>query len=88
MGKSVHFTSESFEEFCRLAMLSEIEVKVLETRIRGFSITQQSQLLSISESTVNRLIRGIKTKYDRVQPMSDKLPPRRSSKQEEWMDTH
>jgi len=67
-------------------MLHGIEREILRTRIMGYSITQQAQEFNISESTVNRIVARLKQRYDEVQPYSDKLPKRRKSAKEDWMD--
>lgn len=86
MAKQVMWNEIIYTEFVKLGMLNEFEREVLRTRIMGYSITQQAQLLNCSESTVSRTVSFLKQKYDDVQPYSDKLPPRKMSKHEEWMD--
>ena len=86
MAKQVNWNEIIYGEFCKLAMLNGLEREVLRTRIMGYSITQQAMEFNVSESTVNRIIRELKKKYDAVQPYSDKLPVRRSSAAEKWMD--
>ena len=86
MAKQVMWNEIIYTEFVKLGMLNEFEREVLRTRIMGYSITKQAQVLNCSESTISRTVSLLKQKYDTVQPYSDKLPPRRSSKQEEWMD--
>lgn len=88
MSKQVPWNEDIYMEFCRLAMLPELEREVLRMRIMGFSVVKTSMELDISVSSVNRLIALLKRKYDKVQPLSPKLPPRRYSAQETWMDTH
>ena len=67
-------------------MLSDFEKSVLETRIKGYSIIQQADMHRCSESTISRTIAILKEKYDAVQPYSDKLPVRKTSAKEKWMD--
>lgn len=88
MAKQVPWNEIIYTEFVRLGMLNEFEREVLRTRIMGYSIVKQASVLNCSESTVSRTVANLKKKYDEVQPHSDKLPPRRSSKQEEWMDNN
>lgn len=76
------------ERFCELAMLSEDERFIVETRAKGWSVSKQAQALNCSESTVAKKIALLKKKYDAVQKHDDMLPPRRSSAKETWMDTH
>lgn len=77
-----------FNRFCELAMLTEEEKEVLETRIQGWTITRQSIELKMSVSKVNRIINSLKDKYDSVQKYDDLLIPRKSSAEEDYMDTH
>lgn len=89
MTRGVEWNKRFLEKFNELAMLSELEYKVLETRIKGYTITQQAHELHVSESTVKRTIATIKKKYDRAQPLAaDILPIIKSSKEEVYMDTH
>lgn len=88
MTKQVPWNEAIYSEFCKLAMLSTIEREVLRTRIMGHSITQQSIEFNLSRSTINRIISNLKRKYDEVQKLSDKLPERRSSAEETWMDNN
>lgn len=88
MTKTVNWNEVIYSEFCKLAMLNGLEREVLRTRIMGYSITQQAAEFNVSASTINRIISNLKKKYDDVQPYSDKLPRRRGSAEEIWMDSH
>lgn len=88
MSKQVLWTNVILEEFIRLGALTEDEEKVLRTRVAGWAVSKQARELGMSESSVARIIRRLKVKYDRVQPYSDKLPKRRHSAEETYMDTH
>lgn len=88
MSNQVPWNEVIYREFCKLAMLNVVEREVLRTRIMGYSITQQAAEFNVSESTINRIIKRLKDKYDQVQPLSDCLPARRMSEEERWMDTH
>lgn len=77
-----------YDEFVRLGGLSEFEQRLLRDRMRGLSRTEMSILYSCSISTVDRTIKNLKKKYDSVQPYSDKLPKRRTSDAEKYMDSH
>lgn len=89
MAKQVPWNEEIYITFCKLGMLTELEREVLRMRIMGFSVIQTSMELDTSVSTVNRIVALLKQKYDNVQPLApDKLPPRKSSAKETWMDTH
>lgn len=62
------------DEFCNLALLSDVERFLIESRIKGMTICQQADELNLSISSVNRMIRRIKDKYNEVQRFSDVLP--------------
>lgn len=89
MARQVNWNRHLYDRFCELAMLSDFEKKVLEYRIKGYSILEQAALCGCSDSTINRVVARLKEKYDHVQklPGSD-LPIRKDSEQERWMDTH
>lgn len=88
MTKQILWTQVSLDEFIRLGALTEDEEKIIRSRVKGMTVTQQAREFGMSESSVARIIRRLKDKYDAVQPYSDKLPPRRSSAKEDYMDTH
>lgn len=89
MSKQVPWNEEIYRNFCDLAMLSAKEKEVLRMRIMNYSVTETSMSLHISESSVARIVKRLKVKYDKVQPLSEgKLPPRKYSAKETWMDTH
>lgn len=86
MAHQVPWNELIYSEFSKLAMLTPFEREVLRMRIMGYGIIKTSLELNVSESTVSRTVALLKKKYDLVQPLSDKLPKRRHSKQETWMD--
>ena len=89
MASNVRWNKYIYDRFCELAMLSELEKEVLEGRIKGMSIVEQSVKLNRSTSTISNVIRRLKDKYDVVQSLEgSNLPVRRSSAEEKWMDTH
>ena len=88
MAHQVPWNKIILEEFITLANLTEQEEWVMRTRVAGWSRTRQARELHISIETLDRLIRLLKCKYDKVQPYSPLLPPRRFSAKETWMDTH
>lgn len=88
MANQVDWNKHIVEVFIEEAMLSEIEVQVLQTRVRGIPISQQAQMLNVSESSVNRIVNKLKKKYDNVQQYHSDLPPRRVSKEEIFMDNN
>lgn len=87
MAKQVkwnHFILEKFNEY---ALLSSDEYYIMESRIKGTPISIQAYYLSVSESTVSRMISMLKKKYDAVQKLHpDELPPRKFSVKETWLD--
>lgn len=88
MSKQVPWNKIVLEEFIRLAMLSKDEEAIMRTRVAGWTRTQQSMELGMSLATVDRIIKRLKIKYDKVQPYSPLLPPRKFSAEETYMDTH
>ena len=65
------------DEFYSIALLSDSERFLVESRIKGLTILEQAEQLNLSVSSVNRMIRRIKDKYDNVQKYSDVLPKRK-----------
>lgn len=88
MAHQVPWDKMILEEFISLALLTKEEEQVMRTRISGMPISEQAAQLHMSIEKVNRIIRRLKQKYDRVQPLSEHLPPRKFSAKEVWMDTH
>lgn len=86
MAKQVPWCKAIVEEFIEQACLSEDEIKIIRTRVAGWSITKQSMEFGMSKSTVNRIVKRLKTKYDNCQRYSKILPPRKTSAKETWMD--
>ena len=85
MAKQVPWNEDIYLEFSRKAMLNDLEKEILRTRIMGYTVVQQSLMFHISESTVHRIIKDLKHRYDLVQPGSG-LPKRKSSAKELYMD--
>ena len=88
MSKNVIWTKVILEEFISLANLTKDEEIIMRTRCDGWSITKQATTFNMSVSTVNRIIKRLKVKYDKVQPYSPILPPRKFSAKELYMDIH
>ena len=88
MAHQVPWNKFSLQEFIELAELNEQEEWVMRTRVKGMCRTEQARRLNISVETLDRMIRRLKEKYDKVQPLSQHLPPRKFSAKEVWMDTH
>ena len=64
------------EEFKALALLTDFEMLVLESKIKGWSRTKQSIEFNCSLSTIDRTIKQIRIKYDNVCKYSNVLSPR------------
>lgn len=60
----------------------------MRTRVKGTPISKQAMKLNKSPAAVSRVIARLKVKYDRARAYSDKLPERKFSAKETWMDTH
>lgn len=89
MSKQVPWTKDVLNNFCEMAMLSETERFIMETRVKGWTITRQALELNCSESSVHRQINILKKKYDIVQKEHpDMFPIRKTSAAEIYMDTH
>ena len=86
MAKQVAWNKIILEEFVSLAMLSKDEEMIMRTRIAGWTRTKQSMEFGMSLATIDRIIARLKIKYDRVQPYSPLLPPRKFSAEETYMD--
>lgn len=88
MTKQVDWSKLVLERFISLGNLTKDEEAVMRTRVAGWTITKQSMELGMSKSTVNRIIKRLKKRYDTVQKYDPMLPPRKSSAKELYMDTH
>ena len=86
--KQVPWNKIILEEFISLALLTKEEEMIMRTRVAGWTISKQAETFGMSESTVNRYIKLLKEKYDNVQPYSVILPPRKKSREEDYMDNH
>ena len=60
------FTKQEVEEIKSKIYLSEIQEKILEYKLREYSITKMSMLENCSESTINREIKKIKKKIMKI----------------------
>lgn len=59
-------SQEEFESISKKAMLSDELKQILEMKIKGYSITQISMKLNISERTTYRRIKQLKKKIMKV----------------------
>lgn len=88
MAKQVIWTRYTYEKFVHEGFLTEFEQEVLQTRIKGMTVLQQAEHLHCSKSTVEKTIAALKKRYDEVQKRNPDLPIRRTSAQEQYMDSH
>lgn len=59
-------TKEEYEHLKDRLMLNEELSKILEMKIKGYSITKMSMELNMSESSINRRIKELKKKIMKV----------------------
>lgn len=88
MAHQVPWNKVILETFIQEALLTKEEEWIMRTRVAGWTITQQADKLGMSKSSVDRLIRNLKKKYDNMERTNPLLPPRKSSAKEIYMDTH
>ena len=88
MSHQVPWGKVILEEFIAEAMLTKEEEMIIRTRVAGWSRTKQAMEFGMSLSTVDRIIKRLKVKYDKAQKYSPILPPRKFSAEETYMDEH
>lgn len=86
MSHQVVWTKFILERFIDVGNLTKEEEAVMRTRAAGWTRTEQSMKLGMSLSTIDRIIKRLKVKYDRAQKYDVLLPPRKQSSQELYMD--
>ena len=86
MTNQVPWNKIILEEFINLALLTKEEEMILRTRIYGWTVREQADKLNMSVSSVNRIIKRLKNKYDDVEKFSTILPPRKRSEKEKYQD--
>lgn len=62
MAHQVPWCKRYLEIFAEEACLSDLEVKIMDTRVRGWSRTRQCMEFGLSESTLDRMIKLLKQK--------------------------
>lgn len=60
------FTKNEVEDIKNKIYLSELQERILEYRIKEYSITKMAMLEHCSESTINREIKKIKNKIKKI----------------------
>ena len=88
MRTTVNWNEVLYDEFVRIAMLSPFYADVLRLRIMEHTISEIAEIENCDERTISRAVAYLREKYDSVQPYSDKLPKRRTSEKEIYMDSH
>lgn len=88
MAREVPWNKFILEEFIKEALLTKEEEMIIRTRIAGWTRTKQSLELGMSLSTIDKIIRRLKDKYDSVQKYDVLLPPRKESAEEEYLDNN
>lgn len=79
MKKDILWNKVLLEEFVSIASLTDLEEKVLRSRLQGYTIAEQSDLFNVSISTINRTLKSIDEKYDDAEKYSFILPRRNKS---------
>lgn len=80
--KTVLWTKKIIDTFIKEGMLTEEEKEVLLLRVKGYTIAETSELMNISDSKVNRIVRRLKIKYDNLQGTIKELPKRKETTKE------
>lgn len=89
MAKQVVWTKHTLEFFIEHANLTELEANIMRTRAAEMTCTEQCIKFGLSDRTLARYISRLKIKYDVCQAQHpDKLPLRKKSAKELYMDTH
>lgn len=60
------FTKTDFDYIVKECMLDETYEKLLEYKIKGYSIVKMAELLNVSEATVSVMISKLKKKIKRI----------------------
>ena len=62
----IDLTRKEYDELTNKLMLNEFQERILEYRIKEYSITKMAMLENCSESTINREIKKIKNKIKKI----------------------
>lgn len=60
------FTKQDYENIIEKCMLNEEYQKLLEYKIKGYSITKMSMLLNTSEANISVMVKKLKNKIKRI----------------------
>ena len=64
--KFFELTRKDFEYIVEECMLDEEYTKLLEYKIKGYSIVKMAQLMGVSESTISVMVNKLKKKIKRI----------------------
>lgn len=64
--KFFEFTKSDYEKICDECMLDEEYKKLLEYKIKGYSIVKMAQELGVSEATISVMVKRLKNKIRRI----------------------
>ena len=64
--KFFDFTKSDYDYIVKECMLDEEYQKLLEYKIKGYSIVKMSQLLGVSEATISIMVKKLKKKIRRI----------------------
>lgn len=77
--KQILWTKKIVDTFIKEGMLTKEEREVLLLRVQWYTIAETSELMNISDSKVNRIIRRLKIKYDNLQGTLEELHKRKET---------
>jgi len=60
------FTRTEFEHICEECMLNEDYARLLEMKIKGYTRVKMALELSVSESTLDKMIQNLKKKIKKI----------------------
>lgn len=87
--KQVPWTKKLTEEFIDKASLNSDEAYIIRARVKGVPVSRMAMDLCRSESSIHRMIKVLKVKYDFVQAeYPEDFPKRKWSAKEVYMDKH
>ena len=60
------FTKSDYERICDECMLDDDYKKLLEYKIKGYSIVKMADMIGCSEATISKMINKLKKKIRRI----------------------
>ena len=64
--KFFEFTKSDYDYIIQECMLDEEYQKLLEYKIKGYSIVKMAQLLGVSEATISVMVKKLKKKIKKI----------------------